>query len=432
MDKSKLSKAERHTLARWRLVLGKDAEDQQINCSGDAECERIEALVGFLFDGVGGSASNDDRSGGLRGGHPLSVPEWVEGVSELFPRSAKEIMERELVQRRGIAELLDQPKLLEKVEPNLELVKTLLTHNELLNPKTRILARKIIEQVVAQLKEKMKLQVESSLTGAIRRDRHSPRGVFRNLDLKTTLRRNLQNYNAEREQLFVDRVYFYAAVRKKRPWHIIVTVDQSGSMLDSAIFSAVMASIFAELPAVRTSLVLFDTEVVDLSDQVGAPVDVLLSIQLGGGTDITQALTYAQQLAREPGRTIVVLITDFYEGRDERDLVMRGNIARAAVPAVAVDPVQQAAHQRAATGREPGFHFFHHLPVQHHDAHQRSQVIAPPVALDVGLARAHGAAEGRQRPELRAAHRDCRGQARALGTRTEAQGLMAVLDGVGS
>src|SRR5262249_18004945 len=101
----------------------------------------------------------------------------------------------------------------------------------------------------------------------------------------------------------------------------IVTVDQSGSMLDSAIFSAVMASIFAELPAIRTSLLLFDTEVVDLSDQVGQPVDVLLSIQLAGGTDITKALQYSQQLVREPARTIVVLITDFYEGRDERELI---------------------------------------------------------------------------------------------------------------
>src|SRR5262249_27549125 len=178
-----------------------------------------------------------------------------------------------------------------------------------------------IEKVVQQLKDKMKVQVEQAITGAIRRDRHSPRRIYRNLDWKTTVRRNLKNYDRDREQVLVDRLYFFAAERKKRPWHVIVTVDQSGSMLDSAIFSAVMASIFAELPAVRTSLVLFDTQVVDLSDQVGQPVDVLLSIQLGGGTDITKALQYDQQLVREPGRTIVVLITDFYEGRDERDLI---------------------------------------------------------------------------------------------------------------
>jgi Mg-chelatase subunit ChlD len=150
--------------------------------------------------------------------------------------------------------------------------------------------------------------------------------VFRNLDLKTTLRRNLQHYDAETGKLLVDRMYFYAAERKKKPWHVVVVVDQSGSMLESAIFSAVMASIFAELPAVKTSLVLFDTQVVDLSDQVGQPVDVLLSIQLGGGTDITQALMYANGLVRQPQRTIVVLITDFFEGRDERDLIAQARL----------------------------------------------------------------------------------------------------------
>lgn len=320
-----LTDIDRHTLSRWRLVLGKSAEAHEITCAGDGDCQRIEQLVGFLFEesaggGAGTGRRNAGREGG-KGGPVLTVPEWVDQVSELFPHQAKEVLEKELVQRRGIAELLEQPRLLEKVEPNVELVKTLLTHKDLLNPQTRVLARKIIDKVVNELKEKMKIQVVSALTGAIRRDRHSPRRVYRNLDVRTTLRRNLKNYDADRQQLLVDRLFFFAAERKKRPWHVLVVVDQSGSMLDSAIFSAIMASIFAELPSVRTSLILFDTEVVDLSDQVGQPVDVLLSIQLGGGTDITRALQYTQQLVREPARSIVVLITDFYEGRDERDLV---------------------------------------------------------------------------------------------------------------
>ena len=319
-----MSPTDQHTLARWRLVLGKSAEPCGVSCAGDAECERIEQLVGFLFqpggDGQAGASGRGSRQGGS-GPSALTIPDWVDAVSELFPRQAKEVLERELVHRRGIGELLEKPELLERIEPNKELVKTLLTHKDLLNPKTRVLARKIIDQVVQELKDKLRIQVELAITGAIRRDKHSPRKVFRNLDLKTTIRRNLRHYDRDRDKLLVDRLYFFAAERKKRPWHIIVAVDQSGSMLDSAIFSAVMASIFAELPAVRTSLVLFDTQVVDLSDKVGEPVDVLLSIQLGGGTDITQAMQYAQTLVRMPARTILVLITDFFEGRDERDLV---------------------------------------------------------------------------------------------------------------
>lgn len=311
-----------HTLARWRLVLGKVAEGHGINCAGDGVAERVEQLVGFLFEPGDGQAGKrpKDRQGGM-GPSQLTVPDWVDAVNELFPQQSKEVMQKELVRRRGIADLMEKPELLEKIEPNLELVKTLLTHRELLNPKTRVLARKIIDQVVRELKRKMQVQVEQAITGVIRRNRHSPRRVFRNLDLKTTLRRNLVNFDKDSGKLLVDRLFFYAAERKKKPWHVIVVVDQSGSMLESAIFSAVMASIFAELPAVRTSLVLFDTQVVDLSDQVGQPVDVLLSIQLGGGTDITQAMAYANTLVRQPTRTIVVLITDFYEGRPESDLV---------------------------------------------------------------------------------------------------------------
>ena len=240
------------------------------------------------------------RLGDVRIGEPARVSLGNVDVSTDF---------RELISRRGIAELLDHPKLLEKIEPSVELVKTLMTHKDLLDPRARILARKIIDQVVQQLKKQLEIRVEQAITSALRKDRHSPRRVFRNLDLKRTLRKNLHNWDADRKLLLVDDVFYFSAERNKRPWHIIVCVDQSGSMLDSAIFSAVMASIFAELPAVKTSLVLFDTQVVDLSDKVGQPVDVLLSIQLGGGTDITQALLYSSSLVRQPQRTIVVLIT---------------------------------------------------------------------------------------------------------------------------
>ncbi len=335
-----LSDEDKHTLARWRLVIGKTAETHNISCAGDSACQGVEEVVGYLFDengsgaeggGEGSRGDGATRAGGgsqrglERHGGPgrstLTVPEWVDRVSELFPNQAKEVLEKEFVHRRGIEELLREPRLLEKIEPNVELVKTILTHKNLLRPETRVLARKVIDKVVEQLKARMKMHVETAINGALRRDRHSPRKVFKNLDMKTTLRRNLRNYDGDSGKVFVDRLFFFAAERKKRPWHIIVTVDQSGSMLESAIFSAIMASIFAELPAVRTSLVLFDTEIVDLSDQVGQPVDVLLSVNLGGGTDITKALQYSHQLVRQPGRTIVVLITDFFEGRDEMDLV---------------------------------------------------------------------------------------------------------------
>lgn len=308
-----LSPEDQSWVSRWRLVIGKTAEQVGIGVGADQRAGAAAAALDFVFQG-------DDRGAG-RGDSALTVPTWIDAVTELFPRQAKEVLERELISRRGIAELLDHPKLLEKIEPNIELVKTLMTHKDLLDPRARILARKIIDQVVQQLKKQLEIRVEAAITGALRKDRHSPRKVFKNLDLKKTLRKNLHNWDDERRRLLVDQLFYFAAERNKRPWHIIVCVDQSGSMLDSAIFSAVMASIFAELPAVKTSLVLFDTNVVDLSAEVGSPVDVLLKVQLGGGTDITQALIYSAGLVAEPARSIVVLITDFFEGRDERDLI---------------------------------------------------------------------------------------------------------------
>jgi Mg-chelatase subunit ChlD len=308
-----LSPEDQSWVSRWRLVIGKTAEQVGIGTGTDQRAASAAAALDFVFQG-------DDRGAGS-GDSVLTVPTWIDAVTELFPRQAKEVLERELISRRGIAELLDHPKLLEKIEPNIELVKTLMTHKDLLDPRARILARKIIDQVVQQLKKQLEIRVEAAITGALRKDRHSPRKVFKNLDLKKTLRKNLHNWDDERRRLLVDQLFYFAAERSKRPWHIIVCVDQSGSMLDSAIFSAVMASIFAELPAVKTSLVLFDTNVVDLSAEVGSPVDVLLKVQLGGGTDITQALVYSAGLVAEPARSIVVLITDFFEGRDERDLI---------------------------------------------------------------------------------------------------------------
>lgn len=297
------------TLARWRVILGKASEKQGLAVRLDAHSAlgRADAALEFLFG---------EKNAGTGESEGLTVSGWVNEVAELFPRSTKEVMERELVRRRGLGELLGSPELLERIEPSPEIVKTLLTHRDLLKPETRALARRIIDRVVEELRQKLKLAVLPAITGAIRRDRHSPRRVLRNLDLKTTVRRNLHNWSRERGRLVVDRIFFHAAEQRARPWHVIVVVDQSGSMLDSAIYSAVMASIFAELPAMRTSLLLFDTRVVDISERVGQPVDVLMSIQLGGGTLIGNAVAHAATLVREPARTIMVLVTDFYEGGD--------------------------------------------------------------------------------------------------------------------
>ncbi len=138
--------------------------------------------------------------------------------------------------------------------------------------------------------------------------------VARNLDWHRTIRSNLKHYDRDRRRLILQSLSFFSRVEHHLPWHIIMAVDCSGSMMDSVIHSAVMAGIFKGLPAVRVSLIAFDTAVVDLTEQADDPTEVLMSVQLGGGTNIGGAVGYCETLVQSPTRTIVVVVTDFFEG----------------------------------------------------------------------------------------------------------------------
>jgi uncharacterized protein with von Willebrand factor type A (vWA) domain len=116
-------------------------------------------------------------------------------------------------------------------------------------------------------------------------------------------------------------VYFHAAERKKKPWHVIVVVDQSGSMVDAMVQCTILASIFAGLPRVDMHLMAFDTEVIDLTPWVSDPFEVLLRTNLGGGTLIRKALIAADEKIEEPRNTAIVLISDFYEGGSDQELL---------------------------------------------------------------------------------------------------------------
>src|SRR5262249_31197868 len=133
--------------------------------------------------------------------------------------------------------------------------------------------------------------------------------------------RNLKNWDPERQKLVVEDPSFFNRVRRHLPWEVILCVDQSGSMTDSVIHSAVMAGILAGLPAVRVKLVVFDTQIVDLSEYASDPVEVWRWVQRGGGTDLGGAVEYCEQLVETPRRPFLVLVTDFCEGAAPRELV---------------------------------------------------------------------------------------------------------------
>ena len=303
-----------NTLTRWRLVLGRFAE-KRLAVPMSAQAARMEAALDFLYsrEYQGRGVRERGREGSLDPSQ-INVPTWLSEVRELFPRETVEVIEKHALDRYGLTELVTDKETLEKLEPNLELLKTLLTFRGLLKGAVLETARHIIRQVVEELKRKLETEVRRALSGRIHRFRHSPQKAAQSFDWRGTIRRNLKHYDAQRSRLVLHEPRFFARNTRLLPWQVILCVDQSGSMADSVIHSAVMAGILAGLPMVRVQIVVFDTSVVDLSDHVDDPVEVLMSVQLGGGTNIGAALTYCEGLVENPHRTVLALISDFCEG----------------------------------------------------------------------------------------------------------------------
>jgi Mg-chelatase subunit ChlD len=316
---------------RWRLILGRYSEQQLGAAPGGSTQERMEAALDYLYgreyDGRGLRGDGGDGSGdgaeGMAGGQGASAPtlvEWLGELRELFPRETAEIVEKHALDRYGMTELVTDPRILERLVPDEQLLKTLLALKGHLSPEVLDVVRDVIRHVVDELRAKMEADVRRALSGRLNQHRHSPMKLAANFDALGTIRRNLKNYDPESGRLVLDQVLFFERNTRRLPWDIIVCVDQSGSMAGSVIHSAVMAGILAGLPAFRVRLVVFDTSVVDLSDHVDDPVEVLMSVQLGGGTDIAKAVRYCGQLVENPDRTVLVLVTDFCEGGSVADL----------------------------------------------------------------------------------------------------------------
>ncbi len=306
-------------LRRWRLVLGRFAERElgPIDDTAGSQHGRMDRVLEYLYGreytGRGVRRRDSGRSGGL-GPSLLVLPEWLAEVRELFPRETIEVVERHALDRYGMTELVTDREVLERLEPNYELLKAVLTFRGMMHGEVLEAARRVVRHVVEDLRRRLAKEVKQALWGRLNRQRRSLLKVAKNLDVRRTIRANLKHFDVRRKRLVLNELFFSSRIQHHMPWHIIMAVDCSGSMLDSVIHSAVMAGIFKGLPAVHTSLVAFDTEIIDLTELASDPVEVLMSVQLGGGTDIGKALAYCESLVRQPSRTVVICVTDFYEG----------------------------------------------------------------------------------------------------------------------
>lgn len=321
---------DRLALARWRLVLGAFAESGLGGNSlggGGNGYSAMDAHLDFLYgrEHRERGFQTDGRDGG-DGASALTVPDWVRGVRDLFPEDSVEILERHALEKYDLTQLVTDPEVLSRLKPSYDLMKSLLSFRHLMQGETLEMARAIVRRTIEEIREKLANEIRRTLWGKVNRQQHGPVPLARNLDWRRTLRDNLKHYDPESERLVAERLRFFVNSKRQLSWHVILAVDCSGSMMDSVIYSAVMAGIFHGLPSLRTSLVAFDTSVVDLSDRIDDPTEVLMSVQLGGGTLIGRALNYCETLVENPHRTILVVVTDFYEGQSEG--VMLGAVKR--------------------------------------------------------------------------------------------------------
>ncbi|GLX39230.1 VWA domain-containing protein [Streptomyces roseochromogenus] len=316
-------------LRRWRMVLGGGADGTGYAPAGrDAAMDAaLEALYGSGGDGGGRPAG--ERSAGLGGSAP-QVARWLGDIRAYFPTTVVQVMQRDAIERLGLATLLLEPEMLEAVEPDVHLVGTLLSLNKALPDTTRETARAVVRKVVEDLERRLASRTRATVTGALDRSARTARPRHRDIDWDRTIRANLKNYLPEHRTVVPERLVGHGrsarAVRKE----VVLCVDQSGSMAASVVYASVFGAVLASMRSIATRLVVFDTAVVDLTDQLDDPVDVLFGTQLGGGTDINRALAYCQSRITRPADTVVVLISDLYEGGIRDEMIKRVAAMKAA------------------------------------------------------------------------------------------------------
>ncbi|MBT2493791.1 VWA domain-containing protein [Streptomyces sp. ISL-96] len=305
-------------LRRWRLVLGGEAADGT-GCALGGQDAAMDAALGALYGGGRREAGSPaGRSAGLGASAP-SVARWLGDIRTYFPSSVVQVMQRDAIERLGLSALLLEPEMLMAVEADVHLVGTLLSLNKAMPETTRETARAVVRKVVDDLEKRLATRTRATLTGALDRSSRVNRPRHRDIDWDRTIRANLKNYLPEYGTIVPERLVGYGRASQSVKKDVVLCIDQSGSMAASVVYASVFGAVLASMRSINTRLVVFDTAVVDLTDQLDDPVDVLFGTQLGGGTDINRALAYCQSQITRPADTVVVLISDLYEGgiRDE-------------------------------------------------------------------------------------------------------------------
>jgi Mg-chelatase subunit ChlD len=314
-------------LRRWRLLLGGSAAEGT-GCSLTGADIEIDRALSSLYDPTSGEADDLSRGEKRRGGTGASQPgiaRWLGDIRNYFPSSVVRVMQKDALERLNLNQLLLEPEMLEAIEPDVHLVANLLSLRGAMPAKTKETARLVVRRVVDELMRRLQEPLRSAISGALNRAERNRRPRFSEMDWARTIRANLRHYQPDYKTIIPETRIGFGRKRQRTQRDVILCIDQSGSMAASVVYSSICGAVMASLPAVKTHLVVFDTSVADLTEHLDDPVELLFGTQLGGGTDINRAVGYCQGLIRDPANTILVLISDLFEGGVEEGLLRRAN-----------------------------------------------------------------------------------------------------------
>lgn len=308
-------------LSRWKLILG--GETQKLSGIEFNEKESImDAALSAIYDKTNENGGSSKRAG--LGASAPNLAKWLTDIRTFFPTDVVSVIQSDAIERKGLTKLLLEPETLKNVKPDISMVGTLMALKGQIPEKSKDSARQLVQEVVDEIMKRMEQELRRAVTGALNKKAHSPISNFSATDWKRTINKNLKNYDKETKRIVPEKFYFFERNKKQKDWTIILDIDQSGSMCDSIIYSSIMGSIFASMPALDTHVVAFDTNVTDLTELCkNDPVDMLFGVQLGGGTDINKSVSYCQTLIENPRKTMFILISDLYEGGVRAGLLRR-------------------------------------------------------------------------------------------------------------
>jgi len=302
-------------MRRWQLALGGD--DQ--SCLSERD-QRLSLALSALYN----AAPRGKGRGGLGASSPR-VARWLGDIREFFPTPVVQIIQRDAFERLNMKSLMLEPEFLSTLEADVHLVADLISLRSAIPEKTKDTARQVVRKVVQALMARLELKTVELVRGALNRSQRTRRPRSADIDWGRTIGANLRHYQAEHKSIVPETLIGHSRKSKTQANldHVVLCIDQSGSMASSVVYASIFAAVLASIPGIGTKLICFDTAILDLTDQLSDPVEVLFGVQLGGGTDINAALAYCEQKIDQPSKTHLVLITDLYEGGDAQSMLAR-------------------------------------------------------------------------------------------------------------